>query len=330
MDGPVTHRFVADATVTIRRIESADWASLRAIRLEALTDAPEAFGSTLQGALRLSARQWRHKVATTVYFLAERDGLVVGMVSGGFNDNYPGTHWLYAMYVTPSVRGSEAAQLLVGAVVEWARREGAREIYLHVASGVPRARAFYLKNGFTLTGEPFTMERDPTVTMYTMTKSTENEFRVAAVRASELHELRRRVLRENDATKSVDEPRDAEPTSMHFAGLLDGRVVVSASFYPTTAPVRQELVSYQLRYMAVDFDVQGHGYGARVLDAAERALRDAGAEQLWANARDTALGFYLKTGWELIPDSEHISGETQLPHHRIVKLIRNETIAVSR
>jgi GNAT superfamily N-acetyltransferase len=320
---------VADATLRIRRIETADWSSLRAIRVEALTDAPEAFGSTLEGALRLSARQWRHRVATTVYFLAERDGLVVGMVSGGFNDSHPGTHWLYGMYVTPVARGSEAAQLLVEAVVDWARAEGAREIHLHVASGVPRARAFYLKNGFSLTGESFAMERDPTVTMYTMTKSTAPEFRVDRVSATELHDLRRRVLRENDATKSVDEPRDADPTSLHFAGILDGRVVVSASFYPMTAPVRPDLVSYQLRYMAVDGDVQGHGYGARVLDAAEPALREAGAEQLWANARDTALGFYLKTGWELIPGSEHISAETQLPHHRIVKLIRNETIAVS-
>jgi GNAT superfamily N-acetyltransferase len=317
---------VADATVTIRRVESADWSALREIRLEALTDAPDAFGSTLQSAQRLSARQWRHRVATTAYFVAEQNGAVIGMVSGGYNVNHPGTHWLYGMYVTPAARGGEAAELLVGVVAEWARGQGAREIYLHVASGVPRARAFYLKNGFTLTGESFKMERDPQITMYTMTKSIGDEFRVVPVAARELHELRRRVLRENDATKSVDEPRDAEPTSMHFAGLLGGRVVVSASFYPTTAPIRSDLLSYQLRYMAVDDDVQGRGYGARVLDAAEIALADVGAEQLWANARDTALGFYLKTGWELLPDSEHISAETQLPHHVIVKLLHNQTI----
>jgi GNAT superfamily N-acetyltransferase len=319
--------FAADAPVTIRRLHSADWSALRDIRLEALTDAPEAFGSTLQGALRLSARQWRHKVATTSYFVAEQEGAVVGMVSGGYNDARPGTHWLYGMYVTPRARGGEAAELLVGSVVEWARGEGAREIYLHVASGVPRARAFYLKSGFTFTGEPFTMERDATVTMYTMTKPTEPEFRVAPVDASALHELRRRVLRQNDPAKSVAEPRDAEPTSLHFGGLLDGRVVVSASFYPTRAPTRPELLSYQLRYMAVDVDVQGLGYGAQVLAVAERALRDIGAEQLWANARDTALGFYLKTGWELIPDSGHVSEETQLPHHRIAKLLHNQTNA---
>jgi GNAT superfamily N-acetyltransferase len=257
--------------------------------------------------------------------MAERAGAVIGMVSGGFNDQYPGTHWLYGMYVTPTARGSDAAKLLVRAIVGWAREDGGDELYLHVASEAPRARAFYEKSGFTLTGEPFTLERDPNVTMNTMKKSMANEFRVARVDAGELYELRRRVLRGNDPTKSVDDARDSEPTAMHFAGLLDDAVVVSASFYPTSAPVREDLTSYQLRFMAVDFDAQGHGYGAQLLAIAEQALRDAGAEQLWANARDTALGFYSATGWEILPNSANISAETQLPHHKIAKLLIQET-----
>jgi GNAT superfamily N-acetyltransferase len=320
---------VADRPLRVRRIDRTDWAALRAIRLEALTDAPEAFGSTLDGALRLSARQWRAKVTTSHYFLAERDGAVIGMVSGGFNDQYPGTHWLYGMYVTPTARGSGAAKLLVRAIVDWAREDGGDELYLHVASGAPRARAFYDKSGFTLTGEPFTMERDPNVTMYTMKKLIANEFRVERVDAAELYELRRRILRKNDPEAIVDEPRDHEATSVHFAGQLDDVVVVSASFYPTTAPVRENLASYQLRFMAVDIDAQGHGYGARVLSAAEDALRDLGAEQLWANARDTALGFYTATGWEIIANSANVSAETQLPHHKIVKLLIHEVNAAS-
>jgi GNAT superfamily N-acetyltransferase len=320
---------VADRALSVRRIDREDWAALRAIRLEALTDAPQAFGSTLDGARRLSARQWRAKVTTSQYFLAEHAGAVIGMVSGGFNDQYPGTHWLYGMYVTPAARGSDTAQLLVRAVVGWAREDGGGELYLHVASEAPRARAFYEKSGFTLTGEPFTLERDPNVTMYTMRKSIANQFRIARVDAGELYELRRRVLREDDPTKSVDDTRDAEPTAMHFAGLLGDTVVVSASFYPTSAPIRENLMSYQLRFMAVDFDAQGHGYGAGVLATAEEALRDAGAEQLWANARDTALGFYTATGWETIADSANISAETQLPHHKIAKLLVHETNAPS-
>ena len=49
---------------------------------------------------------------------------------------------------------------------------------------------------------------------------------------------------------------------------------MSASFYPTPAPIRSDLLSYQLRFMAVDADVQGRGYGARVLDVAESALAE--------------------------------------------------------
>ena len=71
--------------------------------------------------------------------------------------------------------------------------------------------------------------------------------------------------------------------------------------------------------MATDFDVQGRGYGARVLEFAFEALRAEGAAQVWAYARDTALGFYVATGWSVVEGSEHLSAETQLPHTTIVK-----------
>ena len=80
---------------------------------------------------------------------------VVGMVSGGFNDAYPGTRWLYGMYVTPSERGTGTAALLVRSIGEWAKDHGVDEVYLHVGSSVPRARAFYEKIGFRPTGESF-------------------------------------------------------------------------------------------------------------------------------------------------------------------------------
>ncbi|HTB09361.1 MAG TPA: GNAT family N-acetyltransferase [Acidimicrobiales bacterium] len=312
---------MAESSFRVRQVERADWAALRAIRLEALSDSPEAFGSTLSDTQVLTARQWKAKIATLLYFLVERDGQVVGMVSGGFNDNRPGTHWLYGMYVTRSARGTEAANLLVRAVLEWAQGEGASEVYLHVAAAAPRARTFYRKVGFRETGEIFAMERDLRVTMFTMVKDVADEFRIERVEAPRLHDLRRRVLRNNDPRASVDEPRDHDPDSRHYAGLLGERVVASASFYPSPAPVRSELLSYQLRFMAVDADEQGHGYGARLLGAAEDSLRAIGVAQLWANARDTALGFYEATGWTIVPDSAHLSAATNLPHHQITKIL---------
>jgi GNAT superfamily N-acetyltransferase len=139
------------------------------------------------------------------------------------------------------------------------------------------------------------------------------------VEAPVLYELRRRVLRENDPAQDVGDERDFDATSLHVGGFLNGRLVVSASFYLAEAPESSELVSYQLRYMATDFDVQGSGYGAKVLAEGSNLLRERGAQQLWANARDTALGFYLATGWRAIEGSEHLSPYTQLPHTVIVK-----------
>lgn len=150
---------------------------------------------------------------------------------------------------------------------------------------------------------------------------TDDVFTIRTVRPQELHELRRRVLRSNDPTKKVADDRDEEATALHFGGFLGDRLVVSASFYPSTPPMNPELVTYQLRYMATDFDVQGQGLGARVLEKAEADLHALGAEQVWANGRDTALGFYKATGWQLVEGSEHLSPETALPHTVIYKTL---------
>ncbi len=148
-----------------------------------------------------------------------------------------------------------------------------------------------------------------------------SELRVANVDAWSLHDLRRRVLRGNDPHSDVGFEDDDAPTSRHFVGLLDDRIVASASFFLVAAPIRAELVSYQLRSMAVDFDVQGQGFGAVMLATAEDVLRGLGAQQLWANARDVALGFYVATGWTLIEGSGNLSPLSNLPHTRIVKLL---------
>jgi GNAT superfamily N-acetyltransferase len=157
-----------ESTLTIRLCGPNDWRDLRTIRLEALSDTPEAYGSTYEESVRWSDAQWKNAASTRLYYLADRDRRVVGMVSGGLNDAHPGTRWLYGMYVTPSERGSGTATLLVQSIADWAKSQGVEEIYLHVGSSVPRARAFYAKVGFRPTGEAFQMDRDDSMTLFTM------------------------------------------------------------------------------------------------------------------------------------------------------------------
>jgi GNAT superfamily N-acetyltransferase len=159
---------MGEATITIRRSDRADWRALKTIRLEALADTPDAYGSTWKENSTWSDAQWKNAASNRLYFLAFRDDSVVGMVSGGLNDTHPGTRWLYGMYVTASNRGSGTAEQLVATVCEWVRREGFDEVYLHVTSTVVRARAFYTRLGFRPTGETFAMDRDRALTLETM------------------------------------------------------------------------------------------------------------------------------------------------------------------
>ena len=118
------------------------------------------------------------------------------------------------------------------------------------------------------------------------------------------------------------DPRDDDAESLHVAGLLEDRVVSSASYFRTPSPDHERVVAYQMRYVATDFDAQSRGFGRRVLAFGEDELRRRGVEIVWANARDRALGFYRREGWFVVEGTEHISAESQLPHTRIFKDLR--------
>lgn len=152
----------------LRAAQKRDWRALRELRLEALLDTPEAYGSTYEESLRRSRAQWKEMARNFNYFVALREGDFVGMASGGDHEKYPDTAWLYGMYVTPEERGTGVAGALVGCVERWARERGYDALFLHVGVGVPRARAFYQRVGFVETGERRSMTRDSTLELVTM------------------------------------------------------------------------------------------------------------------------------------------------------------------
>jgi len=67
--------------------------------------------------------------------------------------------------------------------------------------------------------------------------------------------------------------------------------------------------------------VQHSGAGSLLLRAAESKLTTRRVTHLWANGRDTALGFYDKCGWTRVAGSEHLSKETGLPHTVITRAL---------
>lgn len=75
----------------------------------------------------------------------------------------------------------------------------------------------------------------------------------------------------------------------------------------------------RLRQMAVRVDQQHKGIGASIISFAENIAKDRGFKYIVMHARDTAIGFYEKFGYQI--DGDGFS-EVNLPHHLMVKKLQ--------
>jgi len=142
------------AEIAVRAIDASAWRTMRDVRLAALRDAPQAFGSSYQQEVGLSREDWLARLARGANFLAyaaELGPAPAGLV-GGFVPQ-PGMAELVSMWVHPQARGLGVGRALVTAVVRWAAAEGHRDVHLWVTETNEPARRLYERCGFTLTGE---------------------------------------------------------------------------------------------------------------------------------------------------------------------------------
>ena len=141
----------------IRPVTREEWERVRDLRLRALADAPDAFGSTLERERSLGRPGWIDWIegwegATNVMFVAERDDRWIGMALGSRNGDEPEAH-LYGMWVEPAWRAQGVGAKLVERVLSWARSWGARWVILAVTETNAGAATFYERLGFEDTGE---------------------------------------------------------------------------------------------------------------------------------------------------------------------------------
>ena len=141
---------------------------------------------------------------------------------------------------------------------------------------------------------------------------------IVDISSADTLDLRGRVLR--GGTDHGGFPDDDLAGTFHL-GARDGDAIVGvATFVPRDDGV------WQLRGMAVEPERQGEGIGRAILDEAASRLRRAGAALVWANGRDTAIGFYQRAGWEVVGEGYVLpvqSDRPAMPHHRVELRLRS-------
>jgi len=148
---------------SVRQAVIGDEPIVRELRLQAMSDSPEAFGSTYERELARTTLDWQRWLAPGVTFLLEHDGQSVGLVAGQRDPVDPHIVHLMAMWVHPEIRGSGGADALVTALVNWAQANGAMRVCLDVIKSNVRATRFYERHRFRPSGAETTRENDDRV-----------------------------------------------------------------------------------------------------------------------------------------------------------------------
>ena len=144
---------------SVRRFQPHEWPLYRELRLAALRDAPDAFGSTLAREEAFPEQEWIARLAVGSAsplnhpIVAEDDGgRAVGLGWVRIEPTDPSTATLYQVWLHPDARRRHIGSALLASAVHWAQQAGARAMELHVAIGPDSAIAFYRRAGFVESG----------------------------------------------------------------------------------------------------------------------------------------------------------------------------------
>ena len=82
--------------------------------------------------------------------------------------------------------------------------------------------------------------------------------------------------------------------------------------------ITEDPATVRLRQMAVLNNLQGKGIGKALMQFAENIARDRGYRRMTMHARQTAIGFYEKLGYQISGDRFE---EVSIPHYIMEKVL---------
>jgi GNAT superfamily N-acetyltransferase len=131
--------------------------------------------------------------------------------------------------------------------------------------------------------------------------------------------VRHPVLRTGKPIATCHFEGDDLPTTSHFGLYLEKQLVAIISSFKVQNKLFTEENQYQIRGMAVLEEFQKRGFGEQLLHYCENEIRIKKGELIWFNAREKAVGFYKKSGYEVIGGQFEIPDVG--PHYVLFKKI---------
>jgi len=126
---------------------------------------------------------------------------------------------------------------------------------------------------------------------------------IKKITVADTYSIRQEVLRKGKPIETCYFDGDYLDTTNHF-GIFQNEVLIGVvSVYKTHATTFLEKTQFQIRGMAVLENFQSKGFGEQLLKVAEDFCWEEKADVIWFNAREKAVPFYIKSGYEVIGDA---------------------------
>ena len=139
--------------------------------------------------------------------------------------------------------------------------------------------------------------------------ATEEEFK-------HYYHLRWKLLREPWKQPEGSERDELENQCFHIMAIDKSKQVIAIARLQFNSKSEA-----QIRYMAVDKAHERQGIGRQLVNAMEQHSRDSDYKQIILDARESAIGFYKKSGYKIIEKTYLLFDEIQ--HYRMLKKLTN-------
>ncbi len=113
------------------------------------------------------------------------------------------------------------------------------------------------------------------------------------------YDLRVEVLTVPNEVYEYQYKGDHDRSTFHVGGFVDGELGCIASFFEAKSPYVGDRPSIQLRGMATKPNFRGMGLGRDLVEYALTESAERGYDVIWCNAREHAVLFYEKLGFDV-------------------------------
>lgn len=131
--------------------------------------------------------------------------------------------------------------------------------------------------------------------------STDSVY-IKQIHYSETYPVRQVILRPGRSLETCFFQGDELETTIHFGLFMEDKLVGIISLFKNNSPFFSQENQYQIRGMAVLEEYQKYGFGKQLVAHSEEFLKSMPIKLIWFNAREVAVNFYKKSGYQVIGD----------------------------